>query len=164
MEVNRATISSGSVGTFRSHTTLPVSSTTHTAVSFTETSRPTKYAIAIAPSSLLEVTVTPIWSSHVEGLRSTYSATQPPRYTILLPLRTPKRLVRFRPTPVKSRPSSRVAWCEIHRLATAVTGDRASLGAGSPTRLYTARCCRIDRRLSSCAQIMPLQGERELGL
>src|SRR5271165_4678420 len=82
MEVNRATISSGSVGTFRSHTTLPVSSTTHTAVSFTETSRPTKYVIAIAPSSLLEVTVTPIWSSHVEGLRSTYSATQPPRYTI----------------------------------------------------------------------------------
>src|SRR5208283_213182 len=67
MEVNRATISSGSVGTFRSHTTLPVSSTTHTAVSFTETSRPTKYVIAIAPSSLLEVTVTPIWSSHVGG-------------------------------------------------------------------------------------------------
>src|SRR5271165_1214559 len=82
MKVNRATISSGSVGTFRSHTTLPVSSTTHTAVSFTETSRPTKYVIAIAPSPLLEVTVTPIWSSHVEGLRSTYSATQPPRYTI----------------------------------------------------------------------------------
>src|SRR5208283_33078 len=82
MEVNRATISSGSVGSFRSHTTLPVSSTTHTAVSFTETSRPTKYVIAIAPSSLLEVTVTSIWSSHVEGLRSTYSATQPPRYTI----------------------------------------------------------------------------------
>src|SRR5271165_1594902 len=53
MEVNRATISSGSVGTFRSHTTLPVSSTTHTAVSFTETSRPTKSVIAIAPSSLL---------------------------------------------------------------------------------------------------------------
>jgi len=26
--------------------------------------------------------VTPIWSSHVDGLRSTYSATQPPRYTI----------------------------------------------------------------------------------
>src|SRR5271165_1509912 len=82
MEVNRATISSGSVGSFRSHTTLPVSSTTHTAVSFTETSRPTKYVIAIAPFSLLEVRVTPTWSSPVEGLRSTYSATQPPRYTI----------------------------------------------------------------------------------
>src|SRR5271165_3439137 len=87
MEVNRATISSGSVGSFRSHTTLPVSSTTHTAVSFTETSRPTKYVIAIAPFSLLEVRVTPIWSSPVEGLRATYSATQPPRYTIFGPPR-----------------------------------------------------------------------------
>src|SRR5271165_2931535 len=85
MKVNRATISSGSVGTFRSHTTLPVSSTTHTAVSFTETSRPTKYVIAIAPFPLLEVRVTPIWSSPVEGLRATYSATQPPRYTIFEP-------------------------------------------------------------------------------
>src|SRR5271165_1990719 len=105
MEVNRVTISSGSVGTFRSHTTLPVSSTTHTAVSFTETSRPTKYVIAIAPSSLLEVTVTRIWSSHVEGLRSTYSATQPPRYTILAPSDIPTRPVSCRPDPALSRRS-----------------------------------------------------------
>src|SRR5208282_2233632 len=40
---------------------------------------------------------------------------------------------RFRPTPVKSRPSSCVAWCEIHRLTPAVTGgDGVGPGAGSP--------------------------------
>jgi hypothetical protein len=39
-------ISDGSVGTFCSKTTLPASSTTHTDVSFTDTSRPTKCAIS----------------------------------------------------------------------------------------------------------------------
>src|SRR5271166_35506 len=114
MEVNRATISSGSVGTFRSHTTLPVSSTTHTAVSFTETSRPTKCVIAIAPSSLLEVTVTPIWSSHVEGPPLTYSATQPPRYTIFgVSNRDKQTLVHgdCQPQPsTQTRPSARAEW------------------------------------------------------
>jgi hypothetical protein len=44
-ELRRAMISAGSVGTFCSKTTLPASSTTHTDVSFTDTSRPTKCAI-----------------------------------------------------------------------------------------------------------------------
>src|SRR5271163_4977706 len=79
-------ISSGSVGTFCSQTTLPVLSTTHTAVVFTETSRPTKCDISIAPSSHPEVEVAPVWILYVEGLRSRYSATQPPRYTIFLVL------------------------------------------------------------------------------
>src|ERR1700733_8897098 len=39
-------ISAGSVGIFCSKITLPVSSTTHTDVSFTDTSRPTKCAIS----------------------------------------------------------------------------------------------------------------------
>src|SRR5947199_9595746 len=39
-------ISDGSVGTFCSKITLPASSTTHTDVSFTDTSRPTKCAIS----------------------------------------------------------------------------------------------------------------------
>src|SRR6516162_9840314 len=39
-------IVSGSVSTFCSKITLPASSTTHTDVSFTDTSRPTKYAIS----------------------------------------------------------------------------------------------------------------------
>src|SRR5665213_2023112 len=49
-------MSSGSVATFCSDTTLPASSTTHTAVSFTDTSRPTKCAIAAVPSLVLEFT------------------------------------------------------------------------------------------------------------
>src|ERR1700688_4133669 len=65
-------ISSGSVGTFCSQTTLPVLSTTHTAVSFTETSRPTKCVISIAPSSHPEVEVAPVWILYVEGLRSIF--------------------------------------------------------------------------------------------
>ena len=48
-------MSSGSVRTFRSQRTLPTSSTTQTDVSSTETSKPTKCAIAAAPSQLLEV-------------------------------------------------------------------------------------------------------------
>src|SRR5271166_3203761 len=140
MEVNRAMISAGSVGTFRSHTTLPVSSTTHTAVSFTETSRPTKYAIAIAPSSLLEVTVTPIWSSHVEGLRSTYSATQPPRYTILLPLRTPKRRFRFRPDPVKSCPAMERPELPLNRTALLLQSGRS---IRRPSGLQWVETCRL---------------------
>src|SRR5271166_2711737 len=99
-----------------------------------------------------------------KSARGCYWAAQP--HCLFQRVKRPKMTVSFRPTPVKSRPSSCVAWCEIHRLATAVTRDGVGPGAGSPTRLYTARCCRIARRLSSCARIMPqpLRGERELGL
>src|SRR5829696_614190 len=48
-------MSSGSVRTFRSQRTLATSSTTQTDVSSTETSKPTKCAIAAAPSQMLEV-------------------------------------------------------------------------------------------------------------
>src|SRR5829696_8826898 len=48
-------MSSGSVRTFRSQRTLPTSSTTQTDVSSTETSKPTKCAIAAAPSQMFEV-------------------------------------------------------------------------------------------------------------
>src|SRR2546423_9097110 len=80
-------ISDGSVGTFCSKITLPASSTKHTDVSFTDTSRPTKCAI----SSLL-----PRCSGHADldptspqkGMRpqSSTREPQPPRYTILRPL------------------------------------------------------------------------------
>ena len=63
-------IASGSVGTFCSKTTLPASSTTHTDVSFTDTSRPTKCAISIAPSSMREVAPTSIHSSSQKGMRT----------------------------------------------------------------------------------------------
>ncbi len=54
-----------------------------TAVSFTETSRPTKCAIFVAPSSMFEVRATPILRSYVKGLRSSCDhEAQPPRYTI----------------------------------------------------------------------------------
>src|SRR3954468_9744989 len=77
-------MSSGSVRTFRSHRTLPTSSTTQTDVSSTETSKPTKCAIAAAPSPMLEVRPTPIQSSYVKGLHvhRWKDQAQPPRYTI----------------------------------------------------------------------------------
>src|ERR1700693_906399 len=76
-------ISVGSVGTLCSKITLPASSTTHTDVSFTDTSRPTKCAI----SSLLPRCS---WScrprSDIVTEGDAYSSSkpepQPPRYTI----------------------------------------------------------------------------------
>src|SRR5258708_7090250 len=76
-------ISSGSVGTFRSKITMPASSTTHTDVSFTDTSRPTKCAI----SSLLPRCS---WScrprsdivTEGDAHSSSKPEPQPPRYTI----------------------------------------------------------------------------------
>src|SRR5258707_10530382 len=76
-------ISAGSVGTFCSKITLPVSSTTHTDVSFTDTSRPTKCAI----SSLLPRCS---WScrprsdivTEGDAHSSSKPEPQPPRYTI----------------------------------------------------------------------------------
>src|SRR5215203_3667287 len=77
-------MSSGSVRTFRSHRTLPTSSTTQTDVSSTETSKPTKCVIAATPSPMLEVRPTPIQSSYVKGLHvhRWKDQAQPPRYTI----------------------------------------------------------------------------------
>jgi hypothetical protein len=63
---------------------LPTSSTTQTDVSSTETSKPTKCAIAAAPSPMLEVRPTPDPSSYVKGLHvhRWKDQAQPPRYTI----------------------------------------------------------------------------------
>src|SRR5215471_15867766 len=61
---------SGSVGTFCSKITLPASSTTHTDVSFTDTSRPTKCAISSLLPSMPEVEPTSIHSSSQKGLHT----------------------------------------------------------------------------------------------
>src|SRR4051794_27197793 len=94
-------MSSGSVRTFRSHRTLPTSSTTQTDVSSTETSKPTKCAIAAAPSPMLEVRPTPDPSSYVKGLHvhRWKDQAQPPRYTIFVRSLSRKPPVRFRPRP-----------------------------------------------------------------
>src|ERR1700730_1874648 len=78
-------ISDGSVGTFCLKTTLPASVTTHTDVSFTDTSRPTKCAI----SSLLPRCSRPRQPRskhrHRRGCALIIQAEpQPPRYTIFL--------------------------------------------------------------------------------
>src|SRR5687767_1304532 len=93
-------MSSGSVRTFRSHRTLPTSSTTQTDVSSTETSKPTKCAIAAAPSPMLEVRP-PDPSSYVKGLHVHHwkDQAQPPRYTIFPRSPSRKRSFRFRPVP-----------------------------------------------------------------
>src|SRR5215831_12421903 len=71
-EVRRVMISAGSVGTFCSKVTAPAASTTHTDVSFTDTSRPPKCAIA----SLLPR------CARSRRPRSTHRhRAQPPRYT-----------------------------------------------------------------------------------
>src|SRR4051812_43064480 len=91
-------MSSGSVRTFRSHRTLPTSSTTQTDVSSTETSKPTKCAIAAAPSPMLEVGPTPDPSSYVKGLHvhRWKDQAQPPRYTIFPPYPSRERSFHFR--------------------------------------------------------------------
>jgi hypothetical protein len=63
---------------------LPTSSTTQTDVSSTETSKPTKCAIAAAPSPMLEVGPTPDPIFVCEGLHvhRWKDQAQPPRYTI----------------------------------------------------------------------------------
>src|SRR3954468_19312217 len=93
-------MSSGSVRTFRSHRTLPTSSTTQTDVSSTETSKPTKCAIAAAPSPMLEVRPTPIQSSYVKGLHvhRWKDQARPPRYTIFPRFPARKLPGRLRPT------------------------------------------------------------------
>src|SRR3954452_19909102 len=93
-------MSSGSVRTFRSHRTLQTSSTTQTDVSSTETSKPTKCAIAAAPSPMLEVRPTPDPSSYVKGLHvhCWKDQAQPPRYTIFRGSLGPERTFRLRPT------------------------------------------------------------------
>src|SRR5258707_7658370 len=76
-------ISAGSVGTCCSKITLPASSTTHTDVSFTDTSRPTKCAISSLLPRCSGSTPTSIHSSSQKGMRSASKAEpQPPRYTI----------------------------------------------------------------------------------
>src|SRR5215204_1358711 len=116
-------MSSGSVRTFRSHRTLPTSSTTQTDVSSTETSKPTKCAIAAAPSPMLEDRPTPIQSSYVKGLHvhRWKDQAQPPRYTIF-----PRFL--SRKPPVRSRPASDVA--------TDPGKVRVGAAGSSPTSVY----------------------------
>src|SRR4051794_35814943 len=94
-------MSSGSVRTFRSHRTLPTSSTTQTDVSSTETSKPTKCAIAAAPSPMLEVRPTPDPIIVCEGLHvhRWKDQAQPPRYTIFPRFPSRKQSFGFRPGP-----------------------------------------------------------------
>src|SRR3954465_13983643 len=92
-------MSSGSVRTFRSHRTLPTSSTTQTDVSSTETSKPTKCAIAAAPSPMLEVRPTPDPIIVCEGLHvhRWKDQAQPPRYTTFPRFPAHKQSDGFRP-------------------------------------------------------------------
>src|SRR3954453_19360704 len=75
--------------------------TTQTDVSSTETSKPTKCAIAAAPSPMLEVRPTPIQLSYVKGLHvhRWKDQAQPPRYTIFVRARSRKPTVPLRPLP-----------------------------------------------------------------
>src|SRR5712671_1282167 len=76
-------ISDGSVGTFCSKTTLPASSTTHTDVSFTDTSRPTKCAISsLLPRCSRSPDLDPFIATEGDARSASKAEPQPPRYTI----------------------------------------------------------------------------------
>src|SRR5467141_3903932 len=77
-------ISAGSVSTFCSKITLPVSSTTHTDVAFTDTSRPTKCTISSPlPRGSRSPDLNPLSSEKGDAHSSSKREPQPPRYTIL---------------------------------------------------------------------------------
>src|SRR6267378_900273 len=95
-------ISDGSVGTFCSKIILPASSTTHTDVSFTDTSRPTKCAISsLLPRCSRSPDLDPFIATEGDARSASKAEPQPPRYTILrgqdYPLRlTPARWLKSR--------------------------------------------------------------------
>src|SRR5207237_10538149 len=77
-------ISDGSVGTFCSKITLPASSTTHTDVSFTDTSRPTKCAISsLLPRCSRSPDLDPFIATEGDARSASKAEPQPQRYTIL---------------------------------------------------------------------------------
>src|SRR5437763_5051917 len=77
-------ISDGSVGTFCSKITLPASSTTHTDVSFTDTSRPTKCAISsLLPRCSRSPDLDPFIATEGDARSASKAEPQPLRYTIL---------------------------------------------------------------------------------
>src|SRR5437762_13229828 len=79
-------ISDGSVGTFCSKITLPASSTTHTDVSFTDTSRPTKCAISsLLPRCSRSPDLDPFIATEGDARSASKAEPQPPRYTIFVP-------------------------------------------------------------------------------
>src|SRR5437588_3658059 len=81
-------ISDGSVGTFCSKITLPASSTTHTDVSFTDTSRPTKCAISsLLPRCSRSPDLDPFIATEGDARSASKAEPQPPRYTIFSGLR-----------------------------------------------------------------------------
>jgi hypothetical protein len=77
-------ISAGSVSTFCSKITLPASSTTHTDVSFTDTSRPTKCTIlSLLPRGSRSPDLNPLLSEKRKGTCTHHRCvSRPPRYTI----------------------------------------------------------------------------------
>src|SRR5712675_1650636 len=79
-------ISDGSVGTFCSKIILPASSTTHTDVSFTDTSRPTKCAISsLLPRCSRSPDLDPFIATERDARSASKAQPQPPRYTIFGP-------------------------------------------------------------------------------
>src|ERR1700682_2805923 len=77
-------ISDGSVGTFCSKITLPASSTTHTDVAFTDTSRPTKCAISsLLPRCSRSPDLDPFIATEGDERSASKAERRPTRYTIL---------------------------------------------------------------------------------
>src|SRR6202158_5983680 len=85
-------ISDGSVGTFCSKITLPSSSTPHTDVSLTDTSRPTKCAISsLLPQCSRSPGLDPFIVTEGDP-RSASKAEPQPRYTIFWGMKSGSRL------------------------------------------------------------------------
>src|SRR5438874_13395080 len=83
-EVRRVMMSAGSVVTFCSKITVPAASTTHTDVSFTDTSTPTKCAIpSILPRCSRLPDLDPFIATEGDAAQHPRLSRKPPRYTIL---------------------------------------------------------------------------------
>src|SRR5207248_11746325 len=133
-EVRRAMISDGSVGTFCSKITLTASSTTHTDVSFTDTSRPTKCAISsLLPRCSRSPDLDPFIAREGDARSASKAEPQPPRYTIFaaIPL-APRKCKR-------SRPKRASALCDLKQR---LTISRSSYGC--LTRQGYLGCCLDD--------------------
>src|SRR6516225_8706837 len=97
-----AMISAGSVGTFSSKITLPASSTTHTDVVFTDTSRPTKWTILslLLPRGSRPPDLNPLSSekgdAHTSSMRAAAAAIHHLSVSFRRPSRYTRRAARLR--------------------------------------------------------------------
>src|SRR5437762_3595276 len=154
-------ISDGSVGTFCSKITLPASSTTHTDVSFTDTSRPTKCAISsLLPRCSRSPDLDPFIATEGDARSASKAEPQPPRYTIFpnhtAGIRSAARELVFMPPSRHSLTAARVA--EMGGLGPSITDlPLAAIETVAPTAPLSNEAARSYRSCRWCNHAPPLR-------